>query len=128
MAAMKISGSGPSLPPDGDSAAEEVKGPSGKGFAEAVDGPSPSSRTETPGQAAAAGSTAAVGAVADIVSDLRAGKISAQAAVDKVIERVLAQQVGPDAPVVVREQIGAALRQALEEDPLLADKLRALGA
>lgn len=126
MAAMKISGSGPSLPPDGDAAAEDVKGPSDKSFAEAVDKASPSP-ADRPGEAAAAGAAAAVGAVADIASDLRAGKISAQAAVDKVIERVLAQQVGPDAPIAVREQIGAALRRSLEEDPLLADKLRALG-
>ena len=127
MAAMKISGSGPSLPPDGDLAAEESKGPAGKGFAEAIDKTSPSSPAHPPGEVASAGQAAAVGAVADIVSDLRAGKISAQAAVDKVIDRVLAQQVGPDAPLAVREQVGAALRRALEEDPLLADKLRALG-
>jgi hypothetical protein len=127
MAAMKISGSGPSLPLDGDSAAEDVKDPTGKGFAEAVDKTSPSSRAETPGEVAPAGSAAAVGAIADIVADLQTGKVSAQAAVEKVIERVLAQQVGPDAPLAVREQVGAALRRALEEDPLLADKLRALG-
>jgi hypothetical protein len=128
MAAMKISGSGPSPPLDGESVAEDVKDPTGKAFAEAVDKASPSSRAETPGEVTPAGAAAAVGAVADIVSDLRTGKVTAQAAVEKVIERVLAQQVGPDAPIAVREQVGAALRRALEEDPLLADKLRALGS
>jgi hypothetical protein len=123
---MKISGSGPSLPPEGAPAAEEPKGPAGKGFGEAVD-KTASSAAQAPAEAARVGQAAALGPVADIVSDLRAGKISAQAAVERVVDRVLDQQVGPDAPAAVREQVGAALRQALEDDPLLADKLRALG-
>jgi hypothetical protein len=118
---MKISGSGPALPRDGAPAAEEAKGPSGKGFAEAVD------RTGSPSAAAAPSEAARLGPVADIVADLRAGKISPEVALDRVVDRVLTLKVGPDAPPAVREQVGAALRQALEDDPLLADKLRALG-
>ena len=45
---------------------------------------------------------------------------------NSVIDRVLDQQVGVNAPAAVREQVGTALRQALEDDPLLAEKLRAL--
>jgi hypothetical protein len=123
---MKISGSGTPLPAEGAPApgADEAKGPGGKTFAEAVDRPAGANQAA---EAARASQTAAVGPVADLVADLRAGKISAQAALDKVIDRVLAQQVGRDAPAAVRERVETALRQALEDDPLLADRLRKLG-
>jgi hypothetical protein len=124
---MKISGSGTPLPPEGAPGADEAKGPGGKGFAQAADRAA-AAATQPSQEAAQAGQTEAVGAVGDLVADLRAGKISPQAALEKVIDRVLAQQVGPDAPPAVRERVGAALRQALEDDPLLADKLRKLGA
>ena len=42
-----------------------------------------------------------------------------------VIDRVVASQVGPDAPTSVREQVRAALQAAIEDDPLVAQKLRA---
>ena len=45
-----------------------------------------------------------------------------------MLDHVLAQQLGPDAPPAVRDQVRAALQETLENDPLLADKLRALGA
>jgi hypothetical protein len=130
---MKISGTGPPLPPEEVPSADEVKGAAQGGFAEklergadpaAVEGAAEAGR---PGQAVDPGRSAAVGAVADIAADLRAGAISREAALDRVIDRVLAQQVGPDAPPAVRAQVAAALRQALEDDPLLAQKLRALG-
>jgi hypothetical protein len=122
---MKISGSGTPLPPEGAAAAEEPKGPAGKGFAEAVDRAAGASSAAEAARAAPAGH---VGPVGDLVADLRAGKVSAQAALDKVIDRVLAQQVGRDAPAAVREQVETALRQALQDDPLLADRLRKLGS
>jgi hypothetical protein len=146
---MKISGTGPTVPPDGVQGADEAqasRAASGKGLAEKVGGPEPpaeaaraqqaSGPTEAAraqqasgsAEAARAQQAAAASPVADIVADLRAGKVSAQAALERVIDRVLAHQVGPDAPTAVREQVGAALRRALEEDPLLAEKLRALGA
>lgn len=71
------------------------------------------------------GAPAAV-TVADLASELGAGKISPRAAIDKVVERVLAQQVGSDATPEVRERLRAVLEDALENDPLLGDKLRRL--
>jgi hypothetical protein len=123
---MKISGSGTPLPPEGTPppGADEAKGPGGKTFAEAVDRPAGANQAA---EAARASQTGAVGPVGDLVADLRAGKISAQAALDKVIDRVLAQQVGRDAPAAVRERVETALRQALEDDPLLAHRLGKLG-
>ena len=64
--------------------------------------------------------------VSDIGADLKAGKLTPQAAIDKVIERVLDRQVGPKAGPAIRERLGAALRNSLADDPLLAAKVRAL--
>jgi hypothetical protein len=67
------------------------------------------------------------GQVSDIAADLKAGRISAGAALDKVIERVLDRQLGANAPAGIREKVGAALREALTDDPLLAAKVHSLG-
>ena len=64
--------------------------------------------------------------VADIAAELRSGKLTREAAVDKVVERVLDRQLGASAPPAVRERVGAALRDALDTDPLLAEKLQRL--
>ena len=65
--------------------------------------------------------------VSDIGADLKAGKLTPQAALDKVIERVLDRQVGRNAGADVRQKIGTALRESLADDPFLASKIRALG-
>jgi hypothetical protein len=44
-----------------------------------------------------------------------------------VVERVIDRQLGAGAPAAVREKLRASLRDALENDPLLAEKLKALG-
>jgi hypothetical protein len=67
-------------------------------------------------------------ATAAIASELDAGRLTPAAAVNQILEQVLAQQVGPDAPAAVRESVRAALQDALENDPLLAEQLRRLGA
>ena len=66
-------------------------------------------------------------AVADIGAELRAGRITAQAAIDKVVERVLDRQLGKQASVALRAKLGAALRETLADDPLLAAKVHTLG-
>jgi len=85
---------------------------------------------------AAAGSTAAGGAAvaaaahgltADIAAALEAGRIDAKTALDRVIARVVDQQVGPGAPTAVREALRAALESAVADDPLLGEKIKALG-
>ena len=57
---------------------------------------------------------------------MQAGKLTPETAVDKLLDRVVAQQVGPDAAAAVRDRVRAALRDALESDPLLAEKLERL--
>ena len=126
---MKIQGpaSGPGVEApqglDGADAAPETQAPDGTGFAEKLD------QGTAIGKASSARPQAAeaTGPVADIGADLKAGKVTAQAAIEQVIARVLDKQIGTDAPAAVREQVGAALRDALESDPLLLDKVRALG-
>jgi hypothetical protein len=65
-------------------------------------------------------------AVADIGAQLKAGKITAEAAIDKIVERVLDRHLGKQASAGLRAKIGTALRESLADDPLLAAKVRAL--
>lgn len=64
--------------------------------------------------------------VADIGAALKAESMTATAAVDQVIERVLVQHLGSTGSVATRREVEAALRDHLAEDPLLAAKVRAL--
>jgi hypothetical protein len=64
--------------------------------------------------------------VHDLAADLRAGKLDGRSAVDNLIDRVVSVQLGQDAPARVRDRVQAALREALDDDPLLAEKLRGL--
>jgi hypothetical protein len=85
--------------------------------------------TSTTGTARTAGKEApAAGssATADLAAELKAGKISPQAAVDRVIDRVVDKQLGTNAPAAVREKLRTALENAVADDPLLADKIRGL--
>ena len=65
-------------------------------------------------------------AVSDVAAELRSGTLTSRAAIEKVLDRVVARQVGPEAPAAVRDRVRAALQDAIENDPLLADKLRQL--
>jgi hypothetical protein len=113
---MKVSGPGSKLPPEAPGATDETQG-QGAAFAEKVAGH---------GASEAAGATRSAGVMAAIGAELQAGRITPQIALDRVLEQVIDQQVGPSAPSGVRERVAAALRQALEDDPLLAEKLRTL--
>jgi hypothetical protein len=94
-------------------------GESERAFADKLDRPA----GITPGSAAAPSGGVPV---ADLAAELRAGRLGSRAAVDELVNRIIAQQLGPQAPAGVREQVRAALQEALESDPLLADKLRRL--
>ena len=87
----------------------------------AADAPSSTASTARKEAPAAAGSV-----TADLAAELKAGKISPQAAVDRVIDRVVDKQLGTNAPAAVREKLRAALENAVADDPLLADKIRGL--
>jgi hypothetical protein len=126
---MKISGVGPQGVPEGAAPPERTEGARPEEtFAERLArGTSPAAAaTESARSAADASGTAGVGPVAQIIADLQAGKIDARTAMDRVVESVLSAQVSPGAPAEVRDQVRSALHQALEEDPMLARKLRAL--
>jgi hypothetical protein len=91
----------------------------------------PSSITGAAVQDAAARSPAAAAVAApplgQLAADLAAGRISASAAVDRVVQQVLDRQLGTNAPAAVRAKVETALRDALETDPLLGEKLKRLG-
>jgi hypothetical protein len=110
---------------DATSASQRTEG-SGRAFAEKL------ATVGTPAGAPAGSPTPArpaeLNGTAAIAGDLEAGRLTPAAAVDRVLEQVLAQQIGPDAPAAVRERVRAALQEALENDPLLAEQLRGLGA
>jgi hypothetical protein len=114
---MKISGPGSKLPPEAPGPADEARRSGGSAFADKVAGQSPADSAQR---------TASTHPVADIGADLQAGRITPQVALDRVIDRVVDQQVGASAPPGVRERVSAALRQALEDDPMLAEKLKGL--
>jgi len=122
----------PSSTPSGAPAAADAAGPAsrvgspassevtdaGRKFAEMVD------QTAAPrGPEAAGASPGAPVALADLVKEVEAGRLDPRTAVDQLVERVVDAQLGPSAPAAVRDRVQAALRDALESDPLLAAKL-----
>jgi len=120
---MKISRSPHAAPPGSPGKAPVVAGTKGKGFAAKLaraEGATEASNAQRPAAARKAP------AVSDIGADLKAGRISAQTAIDKVVERVLDRQLGRHAGAALREKLAAALRESLADDPLLAAKVRAL--
>jgi hypothetical protein len=123
---MKISRTSSPQVPGSAGKAPSVSGTSGKGFASKL----AAAQTKGVAKGALAAEKPAQArknvAVSDIGADLKTGKLTPEAAIDKVIARILDQQVGRKAGAKVREKIGAALRESLTDDPLLAAKFRAL--
>lgn len=121
---MKITGPGSGTPPaaTGEASGDVGVGAGGKAFADKLD--------KSSAVAGAAGekpiSEAQRSALHQVASDLQAGKISAEHAVDRVVHLVLDQQLGADAPTAIRNNVEAALRNSLESDPMLADRVRKL--
>ena len=120
---MKISRPPHAHPPGSPGKAEALAGTTGKGFAAKLD---QAERAASVRGAERPAAPRKASAIADIGADLKAGKITAEAAIDKVVERVLDRQLGKTAGAALREKIGAALRESLTDDPLLAAKVRAL--
>jgi hypothetical protein len=67
-----------------------------------------------------------VAGIADIGNALRAGQITPRAALDRVVERIVARRVGPNGSAAIAEKLNAAMCQTLADDPMLAAKIRAL--
>jgi hypothetical protein len=121
VAGIKVTGPGSGVPDAGAPEAAPVPEPGRGGEAGAPD--------------AAKGAADAKGAAGPAAADpLTAGKLGAHAALDRIVERVVDQQLGADAPAPAREKLRAALHDALaqgqrgegEMDPFLAEKLRRL--
>src|SRR5437868_4755092 len=102
---------------EGKPGADRAEGPSGAAFAEKLGGAAP---------AAAPASGAVTPATSALVADIKAGRLTARAAAEKLLDQVVAQQLGADAPAQVRDKLRAALLETLENDPLLAEKLASL--
>jgi len=120
---MKVTGPGdPPLPQPPESA--EPTAPAG---AADVDEPGAAAGADRPGAATEAANADGPVAIGDLAADLQAGRLTRDGAIEKLVDRVIAQHAGPDAPPAVREKVRAALADALDGDPLLAEKLKALG-
>jgi hypothetical protein len=102
----------------------ETKRVGAKGFADKLAQAAGSRKAAHPSRSAARTGGASV--IANIGRELKTGQLSPQAAIDRVVERIVARQTGPNTPAAVKELIGAALRQTLKDDPILAAKVRAL--
>jgi hypothetical protein len=122
---MKISRPGSHLPLGSTSKATEIAG--AKTPAAKPEKTSAKGTAKSGVEAPKAHASESASRVSDIAADLKAGKIAPNAALDKVIERVLDRQLGSRASATLREKVGAALREVLTDDPLLASKVRSLG-
>lgn len=102
----------------GASGASDPATGAGKAFAETLAGPG---AVRTP-QVESGDPT-----VRALAADVDAGRLDARAAVDKLIDHVIDLQLGGGASPQAREQVAAALREAVASDPLIAEKLKSLG-
>jgi hypothetical protein len=119
----KVTGPGSGPPGSGPIGGSDESRPSAGGprFADKL------GQTEAPARTSKAAATPPPGGLtADLAAELRAGKITPKAAVDRVIDRVVEKQLGVGAPAATREKLRAALENAVADDPLLADKIRGL--
>ncbi len=127
---MKIHGPGPGASVPASETPVEKAGIKDAGFAKKLENAGAAQKAgeaagvrETRGPA----SSPPVDMVKDLSADLTAGKITPQTAVDKIVGRVLDAQLGKNAAPAIREKVEAALREALESDPLLLQKVGSLG-
>ena len=128
---MKVNGTGPGLSPvDAEAALASEKAEAsqstrdGSGVFAATEGNIQAPLLTAGGQNTRAPDMANL--VADVNADFKAGKISAEAAVDKIVERVLDRQVGTTGAPALRAQVETALRQTLANDPFVAAQVNAL--
>lgn len=120
-----------SKPPSGlvsahPAALPAAKSTGAKGFADKLAKASGSDKARAATASQPAAHAGRVPVVADIAKALKAGQITPQAALDRVVERIVSRHVGSQGPAAVREKLSAALRQTIEDDPMLAAKIRVL--
>jgi hypothetical protein len=122
---MKIRGSG-SGPAGGVGDASDVERSGGKDFANKLEGNQPVAGPSAQSKASEAERVKSF--VSDIGDALESGAITAEAAVDQVVDRVLDNQLGADAPSKLRAQVETAMRDAIETDPVLGAKIKSLSS
>jgi len=130
---MKISGSGPIAPPTEETPATKPGRTEGaaEAFAKHLDGatgPEGAAAAEVrgPGGAAQAEGPAAADPVRSVAADLRAGRITPEQAVDRLVEDTVSRRIGAQAPEAVRDRLRASLVDLLAHDPHLADLMKRL--
>lgn len=129
---MKVNGTGAGLPTvDAESMQAAETAAAGN---EKTEGTAPARGTAEGGAETAAVTAGAQGSrapemsqlVADISADLKAGRIGADAAVDKVVSLIVERQVPAATSPALREQVQAALRATLQNDPFVGAQIGAL--
>lgn len=130
---MKIRGSGPVAPPPDEPPASRPGKAAGAAdaFAKQLDGSAAVGGPAAADAGAPAGAARAAGAapadpVRNVAADLRAGRITPQQAVDRLVEQTLSRRAGPQAPEAVRARLRASLVGLLASDPHLADLVKRL--
>ena len=104
-----------------------VKKAGSKGFADKLARASAGGKVRAATATQPAARAGKLSAVAEIGNALQAGQITPKAALDRVVDQIVARQVGIRGPAALKNSLTAALRQTLEDDPMLAAKIRALG-
>ena len=125
---MKIDRPGGPTPPPTDGT-EGVEGPAktdkpGESFADKLGGPGGPSGPGGPGGPSGPGGP---DPIADIAADLKAGRITPEQAVDRVVEAAAKDGIPDAAPEKVRAELREQLLSLVGDDPYLASKARRIG-
>ena len=129
---MKISGPGAAPPPPDEVTAGKPgkAGEATEAFARHLDGVAGPEGTAAAEVRGAGPSGPAEGAAADpvrgVAADLRAGRITPEQAVDRLVEDTVTRRIGAQVPEAVRARLRASLVDLLAHDPHLADLVRRL--
>jgi hypothetical protein len=115
-------------PPDGRASSVPPAGPGEAGSAERAGGPSFREALERAGGAgqaegtapAAAGTSAAADPVGELARAVRSGALSAEQAIERLVERAVAA-VGGKLSAAQRSELSAVLHEALQSDPALRE-------
>jgi hypothetical protein len=124
---MKIPGKpgGPAGVPDADVGGVQAPKPAaGEKFADKLGGPGGPGGPSGP-----SGPSGPKGAdpIASIAADVKAGKLTPQQAVDKILDLTVDKGAAAHLPAKVKEKIRADLEALISSDPLLAQKARRIG-
>ena len=102
--------------------------PSGDDKIDPIGGPKPSAPVDKPEAAAATEATSAVATPTSpdlsIAESLRTGAITPEQAQSQIIDEVVRNQLGPDAPAELYEQVRAEVEALLVGDPALEALLK----